>query len=457
MQLSSDQEEALKYVAHWQAGSTPPIYSTETRNGRRRDIVVGTNHDYQVCSVGGYAGTGKTTILREIASDNPCAVLVTPTHKAAQVLRSKLPPALASRVQTFHSLIYTPDPKVTCEITGSPMQIIDCGCPDDEQCECETKLEPCKYHGARPEGWDAQLCEPKEHLKFVKREHLTGQHDLIIVDEASMLTEQEVNDLRSFGLPLLLVGDHGQLPPVKAKMNPWITNPGFTLTINHRQGEESGIPDAAEEARTYGVLGSDRYGSACYVRAVNSNDAQSLLDRFQPDAREATILVQYNKTRANLNLYFHEKDYGTNAVLYPGERIIALERQEEAQELDAQGRVINETLIHNGTLATVTSIISTGPRYSMIEAKLDQDWQGRPDVPVLLRVATEQFGKPEQLNFRLKPGGAALWDYAYALTAHKAQGSEFDNVVVWQQTSGDKRWMYTACTRARQALIVLVL
>jgi exodeoxyribonuclease-5 len=214
MQLSSDQLEALTYVSKWLDGTTPPIYTQEMRNGRVRNITVGTSHDYPVCSVGGYAGTGKTTILATVASDQPRAVLVTPTHKAAQVLRSKLPPALAARVQTFHSLIYTPDPKFTCDYTGAPMQLIDCGCAPETDCECDPQLDPCQYHGSTPEGVSGELCEPKETLKFVKREHLTGLYSLIVVDEASMLTTSQVQDLRSFGLPILLVGDPGQLPPV---------------------------------------------------------------------------------------------------------------------------------------------------------------------------------------------------------------------------------------------------
>ena len=461
MELSYDQEAAIEYVAQWLSGTTPPIYTQETRNGRLRSITVGTSHDYPVCSVGGYAGTGKTTIIRVLAEDTPRAVLVTPTHKAAQVLRGKLPPPLAARVQTFHSLIYTPDPKFTCDYTGSPMSIVDCGCLPDEDCECEAKLDPCQYHAAIPEGWDGALCEPKETLKFVKREHLTGLYSLIIVDEASMLTEQEVNDLRSYGLPVLLVGDHGQLPPVKAKMNPWIANPRVTLTVNHRQGEASGIPDAAESARVRGALVRSSYGTSVRVLPASSTETELLLARFVPDAKHATVLVQYNKTRAMLNQMFHAQGHGPvcggNYCVREGERIISLERQEEVQELDADGSVINETLIHNGTLATVTRVLSTGPRYHLIQAKLDIDWRGNTDTEVLLKVATEQFGRPDQLNYRTKPRGAALWDYAYALTAHKAQGSEFDNVIVWQETPGDKRWLYTACTRARQALVVLVL
>lgn len=457
MKLSPDQSEALDVLQRWFSGSTPPVYETEYRNGASYTRSVGTAHDYPVLSVGGYAGTGKTTILREVAEEHKHAILVTPTHKAAQVLRSKLPAYVRARVQTFHSLIYTPDPKFTCGSSGHEMLIIDCGCEDPGACECDKNLTPCDYHAKYHHAVDDTFCDPREQLKFIRRQVLTGMHDLIVVDEASMLTEAEVNDLRSFGLPVLLVGDMGQLPPVRNKMNPYILNPTVTLTENHRQEDESGIPQAAEEARTSGKLSKVRYGSSCVVLSARSEEAGALIDRFRPDAKDAVILVQYNKTRAALNVYYHEKlSTGTEHVLVKGDRIISLERQEEVQELDQESNVIGETLLHNGTLATVTNVLSEGPRFILIEALLDFDWRGRPDVPVLLKVATEQFGRPDQLNYKSKPGGTLLADYAYALTAHKAQGSEFPDVIVWQETPGDRRWLYTALTRAARRLVVLM-
>lgn len=440
MKLSSDQEAAVKKVAQWISGATEPVFSKDKRG---RDCTIGVSHEYPVLSVGGYAGTGKTTILRVLAERDARAVLVTPTHKAAQVLRGKLPASSAARVQTFHSLIYNPDPTFMCTIYGSKMQVEDCGCPGT--CDCEPKLSPCMFHNS------ADDCDPKEELKFIKREFLAGKHTFIIVDEASMLTEREVHDLRSFGLPVLLVGDHGQLPPVKAKMNPWIEHPTVALTVNHRQGEESGIPEAAEHARTSGILSRSKYGRAVHVLRASAPESEALLERFRPDARNSTVLVQYNRTRASLNVYFRRDE---QLPVIPGERLISLERQ-EVPELDGSGQVVNELLIHSGTLATVTQVHSTGDRYCTVEAQLDWDLRGRQDTTVLLRLATQQLGSPDNLSYRSKPGGTVLWDYAYALTAHKAQGSEFDNVIVWQETPGDKRWLYTALTRARKGLIVL--
>lgn len=454
MQLSHDQEHALEQAAKWMSGASPPEYE---RGERGAYYTVGTAHGHPVFSVGGYAGTGKTTILRHLADDRPRAALVTPTHKAAQVLRAKLPVAHGARVQTFHSLIYSPEPLYTCGKRGAPMQLIDCGCPDPDHCECTPAFSPCDSHARQAP--DDRYCDPTEELKFNKRKFLAGRIDLMVVDEASMLTEQEVNDLRSYGVPVLLCGDHGQLPPVKAKMNPWIEHPTVTLTVNHRQEDATGIPSAAVLARESGKISLGVHGSSCHVIAASSDAAEQLLERFRPDARSSTLLVQYNKTRASLNKFFHEK-LSAGARLHkivPGERIISLDRQEDVQELDADGQVVNETLIRNGTLATVTEVVSVNSRYTTVTAVLDWDWKGREQVPVLLKMATEQFGKPEQVSYRLKPRGAGLWDYAYASTVHRAQGSEYDRVIILQETKGDKRSLYTAVTRARKALVVLVM
>jgi ATP-dependent exoDNAse (exonuclease V) alpha subunit len=56
----------------------------------------------------------------------------------------------------------------------------------------------------------------------------------------------------------------------------------------------------------------------------------------------------------------------------------------------------------------------------------------------------------------MRPKGSHLWDYAYALTAHKAQGSEFPKVVVVdQRPMSYSQWMYTALTRAQEAAVVI--
>lgn len=444
MQLSEDQSEALELASKWLAAAPLPDY---TEDGQDSPITVGYAQEYPVLSIGGYAGTGKTTILRHVGEAYGNVTFVTPTHKAAQVLRGKLSRELSRRVQTFHSLIYAALAVYRCDLSGEVMTEDaenSCDCQPGEMCEDMPALIPC----GRPHD-----CRVKQELKFERRSFLPGHISCIVVDEASMLTEQEVNDIRAFGVPVMLVGDHGQLPPVKAQMNPWIKNPRHVLTVNHRQGEESGIPDAASEARSYGRLSRVRYGSSVRTLKQDDRGVPELLERFRPDAKARTIIVQYNVTRAVLNQAYHDEIAG-ESVLVPGDRIISLQRC-QALEMLPDGDVGGETFVFNGSTATVDAVEHESERIIRVLATLDVDWRGRRNVQIMTTCAKQQFGMPAQMMFNDKPRSAELWDYAYALTAHKAQGSEFDQVIVFQENAGDKRWLYTACTRAKEALIVI--
>jgi len=467
MHLSGDQLEALRAVTKWHADAPEPAFDYKDAGGAGgsadkgpQKITIGFAHDYPVLSLGGYAGTGKTTVLKNVGLSIQNVRFVTPTHKAAQVLRSKLPEEMQRKVVTFHSLIYTPNPKYSCELSGLEMEALDaeCGCAAGDFCDHAPVFQPCMRHVAGNGSGDGSQpdreCKPVEHLTFQKRGYLASWSSVIVVDEASMLTEDEVNDIRSFGVPVLLVGDHGQLSPVKARMNPWIEHPQLVLTVNHRQGETSGIPSAADEAREHGVLRNARYGSSVSCISQGNEKVPGLLERFRPDAKSRTVIVQYNRTRAALNSAFHEQ-HGPD-VINPGERLIALQRLEGVVILDPRtGDAVGETFVLNGTMATVKRVDQIRPRTATCVLELDNDWKGAKGVNVLVNLSTEQLGAEQKLSLDRKPRNAVLWDYAYALTCHKAQGSEFDQVIVMHEGGTDRRWLYTAVTRAKEGLIVL--
>jgi exodeoxyribonuclease-5 len=455
VKLSQDQEDVLKAAARWLKHAPEPTFDTKYILGDEKKVTIGFAHDYPVCAVGGYAGTGKTTILRHMGENHAGIRFVTPTHKAAGVLRGKLPADLKMKVNTYHQLIYLPKPTYTCELSGLSMKALpSCGCEDGDACEHVPQFEPCRRHEACPNADGSSPCKAQEHLEFDKREYLEGHISLIIVDEASMLTEDEVNDIRSYGVPVMLVGDHGQLPPVKAKMNPWILAPKLLLTVNHRQGEESGIPEAAVCARTSGALSARSYGSSVSVLPKSDQRVPGLLERFRPDAKERTVLCQYNRTRAGLNQAFHEQ-YGPEK-LHEGERLMSLQRIDAATVIDPRsGETYGETKIFNGTMATVRRVDSIKPRFIYAVLELDNDWQGKQGVHVLVKMAAEQLGSPDKLSLDRKPRDASCWDFCYAITVHRAQGSEFSKVIAFQETVGDRRSLYTAVTRAKDALIVL--
>ncbi len=364
-------------------------------------------------TLAGYAGTGKTTIIHEVLKQCGRDMAVCAyTGKAASVLRSK---GLAG-ARTIHSLIYdlieyeVPDPK-------DPEKTI-------------TKVEWGKI--------------PREDLEC----------DGFIIDEASMVGKELFDDLASYGLPILAVGDSGQLPPISKSDLNLMSDPQFTLEKIHRQAEGSGIISIATRIRTEpgfieqaiarpGVIDEPSLD----VQIVDLTDARNVTD--------ADIFIcGFNKTRANLNAMVRNRKKLTG-LLNVGERIIALSNDRELG-------------VFNGLMGTVQEILGVieATVYPRGEDPLKLQftevmvlWDGQ-DAARKTRLTSYAFGgtKPDWNKCSAHFGRAVVADYGYAITCHKSQGSQWDRVVVinegmpklWDQA----RWAYTAVTRAAKHLTI---
>lgn len=463
--LSTDQASALDRLNDWYTKDKTQIIHC---NGGKRVAAIlgacpsqphthGTGHA-PVISLGGLAGTGKTTLMRMLETTlDVQAVFGTPTHKAAQVLRKKLPGDQAARVRTYHSLIYHMRPIYHCDVTGKLVQrVVDtCTCKQTDACQCPARFEPCTPKAQH-------TCKVREELGQERRKFLGGHRDIVIIDESSMLSEEQVNDVRSFGVPVVVVGDHGQLPPVKAEMNPWTRNPDVLLTHIHRQGADSGILAAAHDVRAHGYLTQNRYGKGDAVRyPLSSPIMGGVLDRWVPSP-ERIIITHSNRLRAEINASHHG-----GGPPHPGDRVVALGGQVyDTVRVQMEGtsyRATSDFLqVHNGMTGTVRHVHDRGgPTLDMV-VELDDHYLATPNNPVLLLVGAvcrAQFGEEKDLwrNDVRRPKDSRLWDYAYALTAHKAQGSEYKQVVVMDEGAPGgvyAPWLYTALTRATEAVVV---
>jgi len=387
MDISNDKKLALKNILQWYA----------------KEI----NHK-QFITLGGYAGTGKTTliaILRKLLfKQNPKIKIAfaTFTGKAARVLKNYLKSHevlyKGDSIGTIHSLIYS-------VIENERHEII---------------------------GW-----KRKEELKT----------DLIIIDEASMVDYKIWQDLLSYGVPILAVGDHGQLPPVNGQFN-LMENPEIKLTEIHRQVADNPIIKLSIEARKYGRIKIGNYGKG--VRKLDKKDpeSQEIIENYlQQYNQETLILCGYNNTRIKLNNYLRNILGFESSLPMAGDRVICLRNNQQKA-------------IFNGMLGTLQRIVSKDENFYDLKILFDDEEQVFEGLAV-----KKQFGSSSAMNFtrenRALTLQADLFDFAYALTVHKAQGGQATRVILFEERFKQmsdidwRRWLYTAVTRAEEELIIL--
>jgi len=273
--------------------------------------------------------------------------------------------------------------------------------------------------------------------EFTKKHSL--DEEVIVVDEASMVSQQLYDDLRSFGKPILFVGDPGQLEPVGD--DPYLMEePDVVLETIHRQARGSPILKFANKVRT---------GSMPWREGQHVDRSDGQLGRFEccnpgrfwEIVQEVDqVICGFNKTRHDLNkqlrvpLGFHQKDMNV------GEKLICLRNHHKLG-------------IYNGQMLFVDEIVGKTMRSYILHVHDESGAEIK-----FLNIWRAQLGNPPltEAAKRRVPKMTALCDYGYVITAHKAQGSEWDSVAVWEQLWPEKwetsRWRYTAATRAAVSL-----
>ena len=365
--------------------------------------------------ISGYAGTGKSTLVRFIIDaldvDKDKVAYATYTGKAAEVLRKKGNP----NAMTLHRLLYDSIPRQG----GGFIRI------------------------------------PKKQLDY----------DIVVVDEVSMVPKTMVDMLLAHRVYILFLGDPGQLPQIdKKETHNLLDHPHVFLDEVMRQAAESEIIQLTMKIRN----GED----------IPFMHGKEII--IAPKAELVTghltwadiIICATNKTRHNMNRQKREL-LGYSGVLQTGERIIV--KRNYWEDCDEDGNALV-----NGTVGTVANPYESFVR---IPSYVKND---RRDLPLIGCIFTPDGGKSFDTfeidkDYLLKEEPCVDWrvsyqlgklkpkigdilpkqaTYGYALTCHAAQGSEFDKVLVIEESFPfDKvehqRWLYTAATRASDKLVLV--
>lgn len=392
--FSPDQQGALAAITQWFVAA---------RRGRSP----------QVFYLAGPAGTGKTTIAREVPELLGARSLFAAfTGKAAQVLRSKgCEPA-----STLHSLIYI---RVS---SAAELRL-----PVVQRRLRQELLSPSEHRALLIEERELKL-QLSQQQWIVNPDSDLAAADLLICDEVSMVNDDLALDLLSFGVPILVLGDPEQLPPVSGGGYFTARIPDYTLTQVHRQAGESPVLSLATRIREGGRLGPfDRQ----YL------DVDALLDHDQ-------VLCGKRLTRWQLIGDMRERRRRPFGLPVPLDKIMCLRNDRE------QG-------IYNGQLFEVLHVAAAArPGFHALHLRTDTDEILRVDAPPGPFISDQEERAATEQRRRL-PAGAGLFTFADAITVHKSQGSEWRRVALIDEASifsrdpdTPRRWLYTGITRASE-------
>ncbi|EUB97230.1 hypothetical protein PMI07_000806 [Rhizobium sp. CF080] len=338
----------------------------------------------------GYAGTGKTTLAMHLAEHVDGRVAFAAyTGKAASVMRQKG----CKGARTIHSLIY------------------------------KTEIHPVTG------DLETTLREPDALDKF----------KLIVIDECSMVDEEVGKALLSFGKPVIVLGDPGQLPPVKGGGYFTEQKPDYLLTEVHRQAAESPIVWLATQIREGRFRGEHM-----------NTDGLIVTDRQHLDPQLVTganiVLVGRNSTRQAYNKRLRMRAGKEDPLPMKGEPLICLRNDKDKK-------------ISNGEIFEVVSRRALKKSVSLSIMSDDPD---RMKDPIKVAVRKEFFDddvEAQKIPFK-ELRDTQQFTYGYAITCHKSQGSQWQNVCVFDESSAFRedrdRWLYTAATRAAEHLTLVI-
>lgn len=340
----------------------------------------------------GYAGTGKTTLAKELARSVRGTVLfATFTGKAALVLRQKG----CEDASTIHSLIYKVEVN---ERTGEASFILNL---------------------------DSGLSTAA----------------LLVVDEVSMVGAELANDLLKFGKRILVLGDPAQLPPVKDEGYFINAAPDVMLTEVHRQARDNPIIRMSMDIREGGCLKAGEYGESLVTGRAGIGH-----DRLRDLVLSADqLLCGMNRTRIayNRRIRLLKGLTGEAEDWHPtqGDRLICLKNK-------------RDKAIFNGGMWTADSVADKFGCLSIEVTSLDEKRD-----PLTVEVAEEFFtGTEHKIEWRERRKYDEF-TFGWAITCHKSQGSQWDHVIVFDESGAFREarsnWLYTAVTRAANKVTVV--
>lgn len=369
------------------------------------------NGNKQVFQISGAAGTGKTTLIRylinEIKLEHDEVLFTAFVGKATLAMTRN-----GLNAKTLHSAI--------------------CYCKDEPVLD---------ENGNVVTEYNRRVTK----RVFTRRKKIDPRIRLIVVDEGSMVPAKMADWLLKFKVPIIVLGDLNQLPPVIGDSF-FLKEPDVVLTQIMRQSSESPIPYFAQN-----VL---QNGTKCLSPGLQIGNKINVLSKadITPELLKDydVIICGTNKTRNNLNTYIRERIYGRTQE-YPviGDKLICRENDWTFS--------VDDVYLINGLIGYVTDIdLESISDYTMkIDFKpefMDNEFKNVTLDRIYMGLSPN--------DKRLYRSNYHKFEYGYAITCHLSQGSQYNRVLVFNESFGTaeerRKWLYTAVTRAIDKVTILI-
>jgi len=383
-------------------------FTNEQEEAIRRAKKWWKKQDKQVFEISGCAGSGKSTIvyylIDELGLDHSDVLFVAYVGKAALVLSQK-----GNNAKTIHSAIYDAVEVPKYDENGNPILV------------------------------NNRIVMITE---FMKKARLYGDIKLIVVDEAGMVPEKLALDLLSFDIPIIALGDNNQLDPVFGERF-FLVKPDATLTKPMRQALDSPIIYLAQRAMHGKPIKIGKYGNNCYVI-----DKSMITDNML--IKSDVVICGRNKTRAELNNHIRH-DILKIDTEFPkiGEKLMCTQN-------NWNRCISNDIYLINGMTGFVKDVYLDTYNGRSLTIDFQPDFIKDDYFKKVKIDYANLIAKPED-----RTGKRSFYDkfeYGYAATTHKVQGSEFDKVFIYNEPYGTADFrckvLYTAITRAKKFLII---
>lgn len=344
-------------------------------------------------SYSGAAGTGKTTVIKAFIDrmgftedEYICAAYV---GKAVLNLQKNNLPS-----STIHSLIYRPIMEITKLDNG------------------KTKLK----------------------IRFVKKDELSPYLKLIVIDEGSMVNDSMRDELLSFKIPIVFLGDMNQLPPVFGASSVML-HPDFILRQIMRQAEDDPIVQLSQMVLRDEPLYVGSYGESNVLPSYQIDD---------PILEYGMVICAKNMTKDMINAKIHQDIlHRPNDDLYIGDTVICKQNN--------WGVISDNFSLTNGLIGKVLDVDRHTARKGFYRITFQPDFMKNPFEDVELDLAYFRADYPTRKDYGMSK--YTKFEFGWAITAYASQGSEADKVLFFDEGFGDpdlnKRTKYTAITRAK--------